>query len=161
MSDRIRGLEDPTGAWAALGHEAVLDAHLRRLRGNPTEVLRDIAMDIATKHDLEVDHASFDAVAAYANEPLVPRSYWTSVPLGQGFDPCDDVHPHRWTAPREPVADATVYYRGWEIGWSRVAWYWSGEGWIAYKGGCDLDAREVRSATYQGCLDAIDDEEDE
>lgn len=116
-------------------YEDEQDAHLRRMR-NPAEVLRTIAQQIADKHDLGVDHGSFDALAAKCDEPVHAR-------------------------PEEPQADAHVWYRGWEVGFSFESEYWCGEGWIAYKGGCDLDAREVRSGQYATCLDAIDDEEDE
>ncbi len=74
-------------------------------------------------------------------------------------DPCDEwAHPHY--RPALPMGEAHVWYRGWEVGYSHHAAYWSGEGWIAYKGGCDLGAPEVRSASYVQCLHAIDDEED-
>jgi len=74
-------------------------------------------------------------------------------------DPCDEwATPHH--RPKEPCALDHVRYRGWEVGWSSTSEYWCGEGWIAYKGGCDLGAPEVRASTYQSCLDEIDNEED-
>ncbi len=62
--------------------------------------------------------------------------------------------------PIEPKgAVISVWYRGWEVGYDDMAGQWSSEGWRAYKGGCDLDAPQVSAATYDGVLDAIDDEE--
>jgi len=65
------------------------------------------------------------------------------------------------TRPLEPQGTDHVWYRGWEVGYDHDAANWGGTGWRAYKGGCDLDAREVMSATYQGCLDEIDEQEDD
>ena len=77
-----------------------------------------------------------------------------------GYAPLDE-YVTRFTRPLEPKGTDNVWYRGWEVGYSADAGYWSDDGWIAYKGGCDLDAQEVRAATYEACLDLIDDEEDE
>lgn len=77
-----------------------------------------------------------------------------------GFDPCDEVD-HQCIRPAEPYGDKCVWYRGWELGYSFESEYWGGEGWIAYKGGCDLGAPEIRAGRYVLALDAIDDEEDE
>lgn len=62
--------------------------------------------------------------------------------------------------PAEPSHDASVWYRGWEIGWNDMAAKWAGTGWDAYKGGCDLGAPRIQSTEWQGCLDEIDDYED-
>lgn len=75
-------------------------------------------------------------------------------------DPCDEFD-HERIRPAEPTLTNHVWYRGWEVGFSHDSAYWCGEGWIAYKGGCDLDAPEVRAKTYAGCLDEIDEQEDE
>ena len=62
--------------------------------------------------------------------------------------------------PVEPTESADVWYRGWEVGFDDTAHRWSGEGWRAYKGGCDLDAPTVSAATFIGCLNEIDEAED-
>ena len=62
--------------------------------------------------------------------------------------------------PNEPNGEDSVWYRGWEAGWEELMEYWTGEGYRAYKGGADLDAPSVTAATWDGLLDAIDDEED-
>ena len=95
---------------------------------------------------------------ARSTPPL--RAYWASIPLGQGFDPCDEFDVERMRPP-QPEGEDCVWYRGWEVGYGHDAVVWSKYGWMAYKGGCDLDAPSVCSTTYEGCLDAIDDEEDE
>lgn len=74
-------------------------------------------------------------------------------------DCIDNTCPTHGTRPAQPGLTDHVWYRGWEVGYSRDADFWSNEGWIAYKGGCDLGAPEVRSGTYEACLDLIDDEE--
>lgn len=104
--------------------------------GNPAEVLRSVAVQTAQALGLEVDHDRFDQAAAYCAEPVEAR-------------------------PAAPSGTDNVWYRGWEVGYDADADFWSNEGWIAYKGGCDLGAPEVRSATYEACLDLIDDEEDD
>lgn len=53
------------------------------------------------------------------------------------------------------------WYRGWEVGYDDEAAKWTNEGWRAYKGGCDLDALSVSAASYDECLDAIDEQEDD
>lgn len=63
--------------------------------------------------------------------------------------------------PSEPQGDAVVWYRGWEAGYEGNRACWTGEGYTAYKGGCDLDAPQAHSSTWAGLLEAIDDEEDE
>lgn len=63
--------------------------------------------------------------------------------------------------PPEPARDGHVWYRGWEVGYSWEYDTWGGEGWLAYKGGCDLDASMVAASTYAACLDEVDDREDE
>ena len=60
--------------------------------------------------------------------------------------------------PAEPVNGDDVWYRGWEVGYHDMAATWSGEGWCAYQGGCDVDALQVSARTFAECLDAIDDE---
>lgn len=62
--------------------------------------------------------------------------------------------------PAEPESDKAIFYRGWEAGYSFEAAKWTKEGYIAYKGGCDIDAPSVTASTWEGILDAIDDEED-
>ena len=64
-------------------------------------------------------------------------------------------------SPPEPQGGAPVWYRGWECGWNDMAERYTKEGWEAYKGGCDLDARRVTAKTWAELLEAIDDEEDE
>lgn len=103
---------------------------------NPAEALRIIAQDIASWLGLGVDHAAFDAAAAHCDELVHVR-------------------------PEHPGYKDHAWYRGWEIGWSHESYYWADEGWIAYKGGCDLDAPELRCKTFADMLDLIDDEEDE
>jgi hypothetical protein len=57
--------------------------------------------------------------------------------------------------PPEPDHNHLVWYRGWEAGRS-------GFEWVAYKGGCDLDAESVHASSWEELLDLIDDEmEDE
>lgn len=63
--------------------------------------------------------------------------------------------------PVEPEGDVAVSYRGWEVSYDFSAEYWTGEGWAAYKGGCDLDAPCVTASMFKAVLDAVDDEEDE
>jgi hypothetical protein len=63
--------------------------------------------------------------------------------------------------PPEPQGDDVVWYRGWEVGFDGMAHDYGGEGWRAYKGGCDLDAPQVSARTYDACLDEIDSEEDD
>jgi hypothetical protein len=104
---------------------------------NPADVLRAIAQGIADRLGLGVDHASFDAAAEHCGQ-LIPEP-----------------------RPDHPGYKDHVRYRGWKIGWSHESYYWADEGWVAYKGGCDLGAPELRCATFGGMLDAIDDEEDE
>lgn len=62
--------------------------------------------------------------------------------------------------PAEPSHDKDVSYRGWEIGWNDMAAKWTGTGWDAYKGGCDLGAPRITTADFSDCLDEIDDYED-
>lgn len=62
--------------------------------------------------------------------------------------------------PREPSYADVVWYRGWEAGYDDMASRYISEPWRAYKGGADLDAPYVSAATWDGLLDAIDDEED-
>lgn len=54
-----------------------------------------------------------------------------------------------------------VWYRGWECGYDAEAGNWLGEPWRAYKGGCDLGARQASARSWEGLLDEIDAEEDE
>lgn len=64
--------------------------------------------------------------------------------------------------PDEPSAIESVWYRGWECGWNDTANAYTGEGWEAYKGGCDLDAPRINTKTWEALIDAIDEaEEDE
>lgn len=77
----------------------------------------------------------------------------------QCSDPCDE-WPHAHHRPECPPGEDVVRYRGWEGGYSWASEYWAGEGYVAYRGGCDLGAREVRAGTWSAMLDLIDDEED-
>jgi hypothetical protein len=63
--------------------------------------------------------------------------------------------------PEMPEGETDVWYRGWEVGWDQAREHWTGAGYVAYKGGCDLGAPELTSGSWAGILDAIDDEEDE
>lgn len=63
--------------------------------------------------------------------------------------------------PEMPEGEKTVWYRGWEAGWEHMLEFFTGEGYRAYKGGADLDAPEVRGATWTELLDNIDEEEDD
>lgn len=100
------------------------------------EVLRTLMVGLADRLGLSVDHKAVDQAAAYCAQVVQVR-------------------------PPEPQGTTCVWYRGWEVGWDHDAAFWGGTGWRAYKGGCDLDALEVMSETYQGCLDEIDEQEDE
>ncbi len=62
--------------------------------------------------------------------------------------------------PAEPHGEDAVWYRGWEAGWEQILEFFTGEGFRAYKGGCDLDATNVTAGTWSDLLDAIDEEED-
>lgn len=62
--------------------------------------------------------------------------------------------------PTEPTSGA-VWHRGWEVSYEPERARWTGEGWTAYKGGCDLDVPCVTAASFEGCLNFVDDEEDE
>lgn len=62
--------------------------------------------------------------------------------------------------PAEPFGEQVAWYRGWEAGYEFQLEYWTGEGYRAYKGGCDLDAPNVTADTWSELLDAIDEEED-
>lgn len=63
--------------------------------------------------------------------------------------------------PPEPPKSDTVWYRGWECSYDATAAFWSGEGWNAYMGGCDLDAPHNSARTWEALLDEIDAEEDD
>lgn len=65
------------------------------------------------------------------------------------------------TRPSEPPAGASAWYRGWECSYEPDRAHWTGEGYTAYKGGCDLDARTATGATWDVLLSNVDDEEDE
>ena len=58
--------------------------------------------------------------------------------------------------PEQPDHKTTVWYRGWEISWNEMAYFWARAGWDAYKGGCDLDAPQIQSAIFTDLLDEID-----
>jgi hypothetical protein len=62
--------------------------------------------------------------------------------------------------PTEPT-EGSVWYRGWECGYEPERGNWTGEGYTAYKGGCDLDAKQAHGATWAALLEHVDDEEDE
>ena len=59
-----------------------------------------------------------------------------------------------------PEGEDTVWYRGWECGWSRDADYWTGAGYYACKGGADLDCIQVTAGRWDLLLDEVDDYED-
>ena len=61
--------------------------------------------------------------------------------------------------PEQPDHKTTIWYRGWEISWNRDADFWLRQGWDAYKGGCDLDAPNIRAGKFADLLDEIDDAE--
>ena len=65
------------------------------------------------------------------------------------------------TRPPEPHHSAVAWYRGWEAGYDPTAAFWGAEPWIAYKGGCDLDAPQATGRSWAHLLDEIDDNEDE
>jgi hypothetical protein len=70
--------------------------------------------------------------------------------------------PNRCDAkPGEPSSGESVWYRGWEAGYEPERGNWTGEGYVAYKGGCDEGAPQAHGATWAALLEAIDDEEDE
>lgn len=78
-------------------------------------------------------------------------------------DPCDEwsyAH-HRPAEPSMEWGAKDVWYRGWEVGYDIYREAWDKQGWVAYKGGCDLDAPHVSGKTYAQVLNEIDDTEDE
>lgn len=78
------------------------------------------------------------------------------------FDPND---PHdAWATPHHRPSEPShgaAWYRGWECGYDESHSYWTAHGYVAYRGGCDLDACTLTSATWRGLFDVIDEEEDE
>lgn len=62
--------------------------------------------------------------------------------------------------PPEPASGDSTWYGDWECGWEPERANWTGEGYVAYKGGCDLDARYVTASTWDKLLEAVDDEEE-
>ncbi len=66
-----------------------------------------------------------------------------------------------YARPPEPEIGHDVWYRGWECGYDIDAALYAGEGWRAYKGGCDIDAPHESAKTFTELLDAIDDREPE
>ena len=61
--------------------------------------------------------------------------------------------------PEMPVGEDVVWYRGWEAGWEQQLEFYTGQGYRAYMGGADLDARSVEAGTWNDLLDMIGDEE--
>lgn len=59
--------------------------------------------------------------------------------------------------PGQPKRNAIVTYRGWECAFYSDAEFWTGNGWVAYKGGADIDAPNVNAGTWTGLLGEIDD----
>lgn len=62
--------------------------------------------------------------------------------------------------PSEPEGEDVVWYRGWEAGYEWQLEFYAGEGYRAYKGGCDLDAPSVTAGIWAKLLDKIDEAED-
>lgn len=80
------------------------------------------------------------------------------------FQEICEAHGAPLARPEEPskaFRTPAVWYRGWECGWDGTAAYWGAEGWVAYKGGCDLDAPSTSGRTWTDLLDEIDAEEEE
>lgn len=63
--------------------------------------------------------------------------------------------------PAEPESEDCVWYRGWEVGFDQMAHDYTQRGWRAYKGGVDLDAPTADGATFEACLDDVDEQEDD
>lgn len=61
--------------------------------------------------------------------------------------------------PAKPAWDHSAWYLGWEAGEDDMASRYTDECWIAYKGGCDLDAPTLRAKSWDELLDLIEDEE--
>lgn len=61
--------------------------------------------------------------------------------------------------PQEPKGTDSVWYRGWEAGYDDMAARYVPDYWIAYKGGCDLDAPQLSASTFIALLDEIDETE--
>ena len=53
----------------------------------------------------------------------------------------------------------TYWHRGWEMLFCPDAAFWTNEGWLAYKGGIDLDARRLEAPTLAELQELINDEE--
>jgi len=58
--------------------------------------------------------------------------------------------------PTQPMGEDSLWYRGWEAGYDDMAARYVKECWIAYKGGCDLDARTITASSWNALLDEID-----
>jgi len=120
--------------------------------------LRLVPEQIVALRELTLDSRRTGKTAALELRPyqlaVAARFY-----LGD-CDPCDP-WPRSHPFEREPEREDCVWYRGWEVSYEFASEHWTGNGWRAYKGGCDLGAREVSSGTYQGCLDEIDEAEDD
>lgn len=61
--------------------------------------------------------------------------------------------------PQQPEKEDLVWYLGWEAGYDWQHEYYTGEGYVAYKGGCDLGAPKVSAGTWEGLLEEIEVEE--
>jgi len=61
--------------------------------------------------------------------------------------------------PAEPEVGHDAWYRGWECSYDVDAALYGHEGWRAYKGGADLDARQTSGKTWSDLLDEIDEQE--
>lgn len=55
------------------------------------------------------------------------------------------------------MGSAEIWHNGWECYYSENAQFFTGEGWLAYKGGVDLDAPSLSASTLEGLLSDIAD----
>lgn len=62
--------------------------------------------------------------------------------------------------PPEPDHNTRVNYRGWEAEYNLDHGMWTGDYWVAFRGGADLDAPAVSAPTWVELLNEIDDWEE-
>lgn len=62
--------------------------------------------------------------------------------------------------PSQPEGETLVWYRGWEAGYDWQHEHYTGEGYVAYKGGCDLGAPKLSAGLWEDLLTEIDDNEE-